>query len=53
MAADSVAGGEWNMKAEEEAAMEQAALMEMLGDMGATSPPVPASPQLARELGAG
>ena len=38
VAADSVAGGEWNMKAEEEAAMEQAALMEMLGDMGVSSP---------------
>ena len=38
VAADSVAGGEWNIKAEEEAALEQAALFEMMGDLGMASP---------------
>ncbi len=52
VAADSVAGGEWNMKAEEEAAMEQAALMEMMGEMGVSSPASTqsASPMATRPL---
>lgn len=52
VAADSVAGGEWNMKAEEEAAMEQAALLEMMGDLGMSSPASTqnASPTATRPL---
>lgn len=38
VAADSVAGGSWNVKAEEEAALEQAALSEMMGLMGLEAP---------------
>lgn len=52
VAADSIAGGEWNMKAEEEAAMEQAALLEMMGDLGVSSPSSTqnASPTATRPL---
>ncbi|MBN9419558.1 hypothetical protein ABS71_07915 [bacterium SCN 62-11] len=52
VAADSIAGGEWNMKAEEEAAMEQAALMEMMGDLGMSAPAQQqtASPTMTRPL---
>ena len=50
VAADSIAGGEWNMKAEEEAAMEQAALLDMMGDLGIAAPAATASPQATRQL---
>jgi phage shock protein A len=50
VAADSIAGGAWNHKAEEEAAMEQAALMEMMGEIGISAPAAQASPQATRPL---
>ena len=50
VAADSIAGGEWNMKAEEEAAMEQAALLDMMGALGIAAPAATASPQATRQL---
>lgn len=58
VAADSISGGEWQMKAEEEAAMEQAALREFVGLMG-LEPERPAANQtqmlpateMPRELG--
>ncbi|MBT9582255.1 PspA/IM30 family protein [bacterium] len=60
VAADSIAGGSWNMKAEEEKAMEAAALSEFMGMMGLESnaPKVghtqmlPAT-EMPRELGPG
>ncbi|MFN8609024.1 MAG: PspA/IM30 family protein [Vulcanimicrobiota bacterium] len=50
VAADSMASGDWNIKAEEEAAMEQAALLEMMGELGISSPSSQASPQATRPL---
>jgi len=59
VAADSIAGGAWNMKAEEEQAMEQAALAEFMGMMGMDNTPkvgqtqmLPAT-EMPRELGPG
>ncbi|MBX3169452.1 MAG: PspA/IM30 family protein [Candidatus Eremiobacteraeota bacterium] len=52
VAADSIAGGEWNVKAEEEAALEQAALFELMGDLGVSAPASTqtASPTATRPL---
>lgn len=60
VAADSIAGGEWNMKAEEEKAMEAAALHEFMATMGIEQPAskvgqtqmLPAT-EMPRELGGG
>ncbi|MEW6281069.1 MAG: PspA/IM30 family protein [Candidatus Eremiobacterota bacterium] len=52
VAADSVQSGDWVMKAEEEKAMESAALAEFATAMGLAAPPVTASAEpAARELG--
>ncbi|MBS2036557.1 PspA/IM30 family protein [bacterium] len=50
VAADNIAGGDWKMKAEEEAAMEQAALLEMMGEIGLPASSVQSSPQATRQL---
>ena len=57
VASDSIAGGSWNNKAQEESAMEAAALAEFLNMQGMTAP-VAAKPQAVaveapRELGPG
>lgn len=59
VASDSIAGGSWNVKAEEEKAMEQAALSEFMGMMGLDNQPkvghtqmLPAT-EMPRELGPG
>lgn len=59
VASDSISGGEWKMKAEEEAAMEKAALSEFVNMMGlepqrpAANATQPLQSEAVRELGPG
>lgn len=57
VASDSIAGGSWQVKAQEESAMEAAALQEFMGMSGITSPaatrPLTTAVEAPRELGPG